>query len=340
MKGVVYLGESRVEVREFPRPKPGPGMVVIEMKAAGLCGSDLHKYHNTQKWAEGREGMISGHEPTGIVAETGTYVKNVAVGDRVCVYHSIGCGHCPVCLAGTPVFCDHEGAFGRTLDGCHADYMATEAKYCLPLPDEFSFAVGAQLACTAGTAFAALKKIPSRAGETVVIFGLGPVGLAAMLMSDALEYRTIAVDINPYRVALAKRVGKGTVINGNETDAGDAVGELTQGTGAKGVIECSGSAAARSQAAAVAGLHGTVVYVGAGADTLCVDFLDILRKELTFRGNSVYSIQEYFELVDFVRNHRVPLDELVTHRFGIEQAPEAFSLFNSGETGKTVFIWD
>lgn len=86
MKGVVYLGESAVEVRDFTRPEPGPGQVVIESKVAGLCGSDLYKYHSSRAWAQARQSMISGHEPTGVVAAVGPNVDHPAVGDRVCVY--------------------------------------------------------------------------------------------------------------------------------------------------------------------------------------------------------------------------------------------------------------
>ncbi len=340
MRGVVYLGESEVEVREFDRPKPGSGQVVIEMRVAGLCGSDLHKYHSSREWASERQGMISGHEPAGVVAEVGKDVVNVSEGDRVCVYHTVGCGHCAVCLSGTPVFCSGQGAFGRTRDGSHADYMVTDARYCMPLPDNVSFAVGTQLACTAGTAFSAVSKVSKRHGDPLVVFGLGPVGLTTLLMGEAMGYRTFGVDISPYRIDLADRIGGGVAINAKEIDPVAAVRDLTGGDGAAGVVECSGSGLARTQAAAVAGLHGTLVYVGAGAPSLEIDFSDILRKELTLKGNSVYSMGAYFDAVAFLQTHRVPLDEIVTHRFHIEQAREAFEIFDHGETGKVVFEWE
>lgn len=106
MRGIVYVGEGEVEVRKFPEPQPGPGQVVIEMKAAGLCGSDLHKYHSSREWAQQRKGMISGHEPAGVVADLGRNVDHLALGDRVCVYHRIGCGHCMSCRSGNAAFCD------------------------------------------------------------------------------------------------------------------------------------------------------------------------------------------------------------------------------------------
>lgn len=340
MKGVVYLGDGEVAVREFEKPRPGPGQVLIRMKAAGLCGSDLHKYHMSREMAEARNGMIAGHEPTGVVAELGEGVDTVSEGDRVCVYHSLGCGHCPTCVAGEPVFCEHEGAFGRTQDGCHADFMLTDARWCQPLPDDLSFAVGAQLACTACTGFAALRKLPMMAGETLVVFGLGPVGMSALLMGMAMGYRCVGVDVNPYRIDLAKRLGCGDVVSAAEADPVTAVMDLTGGTGAQGVLECSGNAKARTQTAALAARHGTVVLVGAGAPEITFAFTDILRKALTIRGNAVFSMAGYFDTVAFVQNNAVPLDDLVTHRFGIEQGVAAFQTFETGNTGKVIFEWE
>jgi threonine dehydrogenase-like Zn-dependent dehydrogenase len=342
MKGVVYLGKSEVEVRDFPQPEPGPGQVVIESKVAGLCGSDLHKYHSSRTWAQAREGMISGHEPTGIVAAVGPNVDQPSVGDRVCVYHRLGCGHCMDCRSGNAAFCDAgSGAFGRTQDGSHADYMLTDARYCLPLHDDLSFAVATQLACTAGTSFAALRKIPAHLGDTLVVFGLGPVGLSGLLWGMGMGYRGIGVDTHPYRVALAKKVGKGLVVDAANDNPVDAIRDLTGGKGVGGVLECSGNPIARRQAAAVASRGSTVVYVGGGPNpNLAVDFGDVLQKDLTIRGNSVFSMASYYAAVEFLLQHPVPFDEIVTHRFTIEQAVEAFSLFDTGETGKVIFEWD
>lgn len=342
MKGVVYLGESEVEVCDFPQPQPGPGQVVIQLKVGGLCGSDLHKYHSSRAWADERQGMISGHEPTGIVAAVGAHVAHPNIGDRVCVYHRLGCGHCMDCRAGNAAFCDEgSGAFGRTQDGSHADYMLTDARYCLPLPDDFSFAVATQLACTAGTSFSALRKIPAHTGDTLAVFGLGPVGLSGLLLGIGMGYRGIGVDTHPYRVDLAKKVGKGLVIDARQQNPVDAIRDITGGKGVGGVLECSGNPIARRQAAAVANRGATVVYVGGGSGPeLTVDVGDVIGKDITIRGNSVFSMASYYAAIDFLRAHPVPLDEIVTHRFKIEQAVEAFSLFDTGETGKVIFEWD
>lgn len=340
MKGVVYLGESEVEVREFPTPEPGPGEVLVEMKVAGLCGSDLHKYRESREWAAQRQGMIAGHEPAGIVAALGAGVENVAVGDRVCVYHSLGCGHCADCLAGEPVFCAHEGAFGRTRDGCHADYMLAPARFCLPLPDELSFAAGAQLACTAGTAFAAVQKVRIRAGEAFVVFGLGPVGLTVLLLGQALGFRCLGFEVNEYRLDLARRLTEGTIASPTEAAPVETIREFTDGVGAPAIIECSGNATARSQTVLAAANRGQIVIVGAGDSDMNLEPLTVIHHALTIQGNAVYSLRQYFQAEEFYRRHQVPLDDLVTHRYRIEDAPAAFATFGTGNTGKVVFDWE
>lgn len=341
MKGVVYLGENEVEVRNFPQPEPGPGQVIIKMKVGGLCGSDLHKYRNSRKWASQRNGMISGHEPAGVIAEIGPNVDLLSVGDRVCVYHRVGCGHCMDCRSGYAAFCDDvRGAFGRTQDGSHADYMLTDARYCLPLPNELSFEVGTQLACTAGTSFSALRKIPAHSGETLVVFGLGPVGLSGLLLGIGMGYQGIGVEINPYRIELAKKVVQGIVIDAKKNNPIDLIQDLTRGKGVGGVLECSGNPIARRQAASVASRDATVIYIGGGPAELSINFSDLLSKDITIKGNSVYSIASYYEEVEFLLKHSIPLDAIVTHSFKIENAAEAFSIFDTGETGKVVFKWD
>lgn len=343
MKGAVYLGDSELEVRDFPRPKPDQNEVLVEMRSAGLCGSDLHKYHNDREWAKERNGMISGHEPAGVVSELGPGVDNVSLGDRVSVYHSLGCGYCYWCNSGTPVFCENEGAFGRTRDGCHADYMTAPARFCLPLPANHSFAVGAMLGCTVGTAYSSLMKLSMGHGQYLVIFGLGPIGLTAMLLGSAMGYKCVGVELNPYRIEHARKLCGSKcgslVIDGEAVDPVEAIREATNGRGAMGVVECSGSAVARKHTVDVAAIHATIVIVGAGDELVTFDHRRFLKKELTMRANSVFSVRTYFDCLEFLGSHEVPLDDMVTHTYSIDEAPRAFKEFDTGNTGKVVFEW-
>ena len=343
MKGVAYLGNGRVEVREYPVPKPGPGEVLVELKSAGICGSDLHKYHRDEEWAEARNGMIAGHEGAGVVVALGPGIEDsvpmIGVGDRVSIYHSLGCGRCAYCLEGMPVFCRHEGAFGRTRDGCHANYVTAPASMCLPLPDACSFPTGALLACTAGTAYAAVMKLGLQRRDPAAIFGLGPVGLSSLLVARALDYEAYGIDIQPYRIALAERVAPGKVIDGSIGSVPERILEATDGIGVAGAIECSGSGRARADAVASTRVRGTVVLVGVGDQEMPIDPERIIRKELSLRGNAVYSTGDYFRAVDSILTHRLDLDTTITHRFPISDAVEAFSIFDTGKTGKVVFEW-
>lgn len=354
MHGVVYLGNGQVKVEECPRPEPGPGEVLIEMRAAGICGSDLHKYHQDEAWARARNGMIAGHEPSGVIVDIGSGVhpagtpgvegRGLRYGDRVSVYHSLGCGRCEPCLDGMPVLCEEEGAFGRTRDGCHADYMTAPAWCCLPLPDDCSFATGAMLACTAGTAWAALEKAAVEPGEAIAVFGLGPVGMTVLLIAAATGRRVLGFEPGEYRRELAERIVRQAgyherVITGSSVEATIASRHTGQWQ-VCGAVECSGNGEARSQAVRLVKPRGNVVLVGVGTPDLCVEAEPVIRKEITLRGNAVYSTGDYFRALACIEANRIDLDAMITHRFSVSEAEEAYRVFDSGMTGKVVFEWE
>ncbi|MFH1741863.1 MAG: alcohol dehydrogenase catalytic domain-containing protein, partial [bacterium] len=187
MKGVVFLGDRELELQEFQDLKPGPGEVVVEIKASGMCGSDLKMYRARGGAASLGLGdvsgpLIAGHEPCGVVAEVGPCVSEAQAraGMRVMVHHYKGCGVCKHCRTGWSQLC-REGivVYGATANGAHAPYMKVPASTLVPMPDELSFEVGAAVSCGTGTAYSALKRIGLSGRETIAIFGQGPVGLAA-----------------------------------------------------------------------------------------------------------------------------------------------------------------
>jgi len=189
MKGVVFLGDRKLELREFPDPTPGPRDVILEIKASGMCGSDLHNYRapahapGTVTGGIKREaGMIAGHEPCGIVAAVGSGVteKEARVGQRVMDHHYDGCGNCKHCRAGWTQMClAGTVVYGSGGHGGHAKYMKVPVSTLVPLPDALSFVTGAAISCGTGTAWGALRRINLQGGETIAIFGQGPVGLSA-----------------------------------------------------------------------------------------------------------------------------------------------------------------
>ena len=212
MRGVVPLGGGRIEVREVPDPRPGPGEAVVALRNAGICGSDLHTAHNS--WAEigERQNLVIGHEASGVVAEVGAGVSPALVGTRVSVYHYRGCGLCRHCLAGEIVFCAGKRGYGWHVHGADADYLLTDARNCCPLPDQLTHLDGSFLACAAGTAYAALRKLEAVPGAPpCAVVGLGPVGLAAALLARAMGWQVIGLDRIAERRAYAEAQGITTV---------------------------------------------------------------------------------------------------------------------------------
>jgi D-arabinose 1-dehydrogenase-like Zn-dependent alcohol dehydrogenase len=210
MRGVVFTGERGLELMQFPDPAPDAHEVVIEMKASGMCGSDLHQYRRPkgQTQASGipmRDGpVIAGHEPCGVVVAVGTAVdaREAQIGARVMVHHYQGCTQCNHCRSGWQQLCQEVPVkvYGNNAHGGHAQYLKVPANTLVPLPDQLSFAAGAAIACGSGTAYAALRRMNLSGNDTIAIFGQGPVGLAATQYARAMGARVIALDISQQRL--------------------------------------------------------------------------------------------------------------------------------------------
>ena len=271
MRGVVPLGGGRVEVREVPDPRPGSGEAVVALRNAGICGSDLHTAHNSWEEIGERQNLVIGHEASGVVAEVGAGVSPALVGTRVAVYHYRGCGLCRHCLAGEIVFCDGKRGYGWHVHGADADYLLTDARNCCPLPDELTHLDGSFLACAAGTAYAALRKLESVPGApTCVVVGLGPVGLAAALLARAMGWQVIGLDRVAERRAYAEAHGITTAAPpSGRVEAGpepltEAVRAVTGGADQGRVFDASGSEGGLAVALELVGRGGRVVTVGRG----------------------------------------------------------------------------
>jgi len=227
MKGVVFPGNRQLEILDFPDPVPGPGEVVLEIKASGMCGSDLKFYRPKDGAASLGLGnlsgpIIAGHEPCGVVAAIGPGVaeNQAKIGMRVMVHHYRGCGVCEHCSTGWMQMCAEgvKEVYGATGHGAHAKYMKCPARTLVPLPDELSFEEGAAVSCGTGTAYGALRRMQTCGRHTLAVFGQGPVGLSAVLLGTAMGARVIAIDVGEERLKLAKDFGADATINSKSTD--------------------------------------------------------------------------------------------------------------------------
>jgi len=349
MRGAVFLGNRKVEVRNFPDPTPGPGEVVIEMKASGMCGSDLKFYRSPPGAAQAALGLggsaepfIAGHEPCGVVAARGPGVseREAPIGQRVMDHHYSGCGVCKHCRVGWSQLC-REGilVYGVTANGGHAEYLKVPARTLVPLPDELSFVEGAAVSCGTGTAYGALRRMYLAGGATLAVFGQGPVGLSATLLGARMGARVIAVETNAERLALAKRFGADVVVDASKGDVEKQLKDITRGEGVDLAIDCTGVAAARLAAVRAAKTWGTVCFVGEGGEVTLDVSRDMLRKQLTLIGSWTFSAMGQAECARFVADNKIALEPIFTHRWKLDQVTDAYRVFDTQSTGKGVIVF-
>ncbi len=345
MRGVRLPGDSTVEHVEVPVPEPGPGQVLIAMKASSICGSDIRAIYREHlgHGAEAYQGVIAGHEPCGQVVAVGPRCTRLAEGDRVAVYHIAGCGQCDECRRGYDIGCTApaRAAHGWQRDGGHADYLLAEERSCLTLPDELSYLDGALVSCGFGTAYEALLRLAVSGRDRLLVTGLGPVGLAAAMLGRALGVReVIGTDLSPQRLAFAVELGVVDHAVPADDDAAAAVADLTGGTGCEAAVDCSGSAAARELALRSTRTWGRCAFVGEGGR---VDFAvsDLLiHRQLTLYGSWVTSLGHMAELLANLPRWGLHPDRTVTHRLPLAAADEAYRLAAGGEPGKVCVVFD
>jgi threonine dehydrogenase-like Zn-dependent dehydrogenase len=347
MRGAVFLGNRKIEVRNFPDPTPGPGEVVIQMKASGLCGSDLKFYRSPPGEAQKALGLgdqaepfIAGHEPCGVVAARGPGVseREAPIGQRVMDHHYAGCGVCKHCRVGWSQLCKAGiTVYGVTANGGHAEYLKVPARTLVPLPEELSFIEGAAVSCGTGTAYGALRRMNLAGGSTLAVFGQGPVGISATLLGAKMGARVFAVETSAERRALALEFGADRAVD--FSDAEKTLKDLTRGEGVDLALDTTGVAAARLAAVRSAKTWGTVCFVGEGGDVTLDVSRDLLRKQLTLIGSWTFSAMGQAECARFVVDNGIKLEPIFSHRWKLDQAEEAYRVFDRQSTGKGVITF-
>ena len=345
MKGVVFPGDRKIELVDFPDPAPESDEVVLEIKASGMCGSNLHFY----RAAEGAQSLglpvddtavIAGHEPCGVVVARGGNVPDgiAPLGSKGDVHHYRGCGICSTCRSGWQQLCSEGYAvYGATAHGAHAPYMKAAADTMVALPESLSFAEGAAISCGTGTAYSALERMRLTGRDTLAVFGQGPVGLSVVMFAVEMGARVIALDISRERLDLARGFGAHECVDASDGDPIPTLQELTRGEGVSLAIDCSGSPEARVQAVRSTRTWGTVCFVGEGG-TLTLDVSqDILRRQLTIIGSWTFSSVGQSECAKYVAERGIDLERIFTHRYTLNQAEAAYRLFDRQTTGKGVF---
>ncbi|AQP46739.1 alcohol dehydrogenase [Tessaracoccus aquimaris] len=334
-------GGRRVDLAEVADPRPGHGQVVLAMKASTICGSDLRAIYREHlgEGPEAYQGVIGGHEPAGEVIEVGPGVTHLSPGDRVVVYHISGCGVCDDCREGYQISCTGEAraAYGWQRDGGHADRLLADARDCVVLPDSMTFLDGACVACGFGTAYEALRRLDVNGRDELLITGLGPVGLAAGLLAGRMGVRSIVgTDVSPERRQRAMDLG--AVTRAVAADDEEGLDEALP-RGASAAFDASGSGQAQHQAIARSRRWGRVALVGEGG-RLDIDVSEhIIHKQLTIHGSWVTSTLHMAELLRDLDAWGLHPEVIVSERFPLERAADAYAAADSGRLGKVAVVW-
>ncbi len=346
MMGAILPGNSTVELEEFDIPTPGFGQVLVQTKATTICGSDIRCIYREHvgKGPEGYiPGMIAGHEPCGVIVEEGEGLKRFKKGDRVIIYHISGCGVCNDCRRGYYISCksEHRKAYGWQRNGGMAPYILADEKDLIALPDELTYKDGAQVACGFGTVYEAIEKIGVCGNDAVLVTGLGPVGLAALMLAKCMGANMlIGVEMNDYRIELAKKLGLVDYVFKPGEDALEQILAVTGGHGVERSIDASANDAGRHLAIQATREWGKVAFVGEGGTCTFNPSPDIIHGQKTIFGSWVTSLWKMEELVERLVRWGVHPEDLITDEFSLENAAEAYSLMAGGQCGKVAVVFE
>lgn len=345
MKGAYLPGNSTVEIREVDVPEPGHGQVLIRTKSSTICGSDIRAiYHEHKgKGPEGYQNKVAGHEPAGQIVKCGPGMKKFKEDDRVIIYHISGCGVCYDCRRGYMISCtsEHRKAYGWQRDGGMAPYILAEEKDLIFLPDELTYTDGAQIACGFGTVYEGIEKCGVSGNDAVLVTGLGPVGLATLMLCKAMgANKLIGVDVNEERCRIAKDLGLADEVFVSGEDTLDKVLALTSGNGVEKSFDCSGHTQARQLCIRSTRNWGDIVFIGEGGTVEFNPSPDIIHGQKTIYGSWVTSTWKMEELVERIVRWGIHPEDLVTHRYTLEQAAEAYKMMAGGNCGKVAVVFD
>jgi threonine 3-dehydrogenase len=325
-------------LRDVPPPQMRDDEVLIQVRRAGVCGTDVH-IHSWDAWASGRcrPPFTVGHEFAGDVVQVGRLVTDVREGDRVTAEGHIVCGRCHLCRTGNAHVCPNTKIIGVDRDGCFADFIAMPATNVWHLDDAVSYEVGG-IHDPMGNAFHTALTNTEMPGATVLVTGCGPIGLFAVgICRAAGASRIIASDVNPTRLALARTMGAHDAVL--PQDAKAAVKAATGTLGVDVVLEMSGVPSAIHQAFALVRDGGRVQMLGIPSSPMEIDF----ATEIIFKGITVYGVvgrkmyETWIQMSQFLCSGQFDPTPVITHRFPLEQFDEAIAAIRSGSAGKVVF---
>ena len=309
-------------LREIPAPEPGPGEVVVSVKATGVCGSDVHGFTG----ATGRRvpPMVMGHEFSGTISAVGAGVTTHKAGDRVVVQPIITCGQCANCLAGMPNICTNRRGLGMmTTNGSNAEAVAVPEQLLYDLPAAVPWEQGALIE-PLSVAMHAANMSPIRLMDTVVILGAGTIGLLTLLACRLKGAGAIIVsDLSPHRLEVARKLGADAAVNPAKEDLGEVIRKFAGPAGAPVVIEAVGITATARQSLEIVKPGGHVTWIGNAAPTIEIGMQQIVTREVTVRGVYAFNV-EFGRAIEAIRAGRVDVMPIIEQIAPLEAGPQVF----------------
>jgi propanol-preferring alcohol dehydrogenase len=302
---VVRAFDQPLAIEEVPVPRPGPGEVLVQVKASGVCHTDIHAARG--EWpVKPILPLIPGHEGAGVVAALGAGVSDLKEGDPVGVpWLHDACARCEYCTTGWETLCPNQRNSGYGVNGAHAEYVLATAAYVGRLPGNPDYAALAPILCAGVTTYKGLKETDARPGEWVVISGIGGLGHVGVQYAKAMGFHVAAVDVAEDKLELARSLGADLAVNGSHGAA--AVEEVVKATdgGAHGVLVTAVSLPAFDQALAMTRRKGTVSLVGLPPGTFPTPVFDVVLKRITVRGSIVGTRRDLAESLAFAAEGKV-----------------------------------
>lgn len=319
-------GAKILTTEEVETPELGPRDVRVRVRAAGICGSDLHGFLDATGTSR-RDGLIMGHEAAGEVTAVGDEVTGFAAGDRVTIDPQVVCGECVPCQAGWISICEHKRVTGSSLrgfeQGSMAEYLVVPENQVYALPDEIDFAMGAMIE-PLSNAIHVVNRAGIELGDTVVIVGAGTLGLCILQgVVAAGAAKIIVSDTSDFRLGVAADLGAGVTVNPIRENLRETVARETGTLGADVVIESVGIDATYQDTIHIVRKRGRIMFFGAVQPTVTLDLMPILHKEITIIGCTGANDETQIA-IDMVRKGAIDLRPLLTHSFPLDDAQAAF----------------
>ena len=341
MKSIAKLKpEEGLWMRDESIPQPGPNDILIKVNKTAICGTDVHIY-NWDKWSRQTipVPMTVGHEFAGTAFKVGKEVLGIKEGDRLSCEGHLTCGHCRNCRAGKRHLCRNTKGIGVNVPGCFAEYICVPASNIFKIPDSISDEMASIMDPMGNATHTALSF--DLVGEDVLITGAGPIGIMAVAIAKHVGARHVVItDVNEYRLDLAKKMGATRAVNVSSESLSNVVKDLGMLEGFDVGMEMSGNPQAFRDMIGLMNHGGKISILGIPEGAISLEMHDIIFKGLILKGIYGREMFETWYKMKSMLQSDLNMDDIITHRFSVDDFQKGFDIMRSGKSGKVILEWN